>query len=99
MFVCFGPSVCLTLVNLTFFFSCGCEFDDPFFPIAETPLLYVLKHKPQRHLQSYLDYICQTSVVNSISQPLCITFSNVLHLWSCSQDVKMVYFPIRAGQI
>lgn len=35
----------------------------------------------------------QNFVVNSISQPLCITFSNVLYLWSCSQDVKIVYFP------
>lgn len=82
-------------VNLSPFFSCGCEFDDyvPFFPIAEIPLLYVLKHKPQNHLQSDLCFMYQNFVVNSISQPLCITFSNVLYLWSCSQDVKIVYFP------
>ena len=78
------------------FFSCGWEIDDcvPFFPITEYHFrTCCTTTKPQQHSHSDVYYVYHIFVVNSISQPLCITFCKVLSLWSCFQDMKIVYFP------
>jgi len=65
-----------------------------FFPITEYHFrTCCTTTKPQQHSHSDVYYVYHIFVVNSISQPLCITFCKVLSLWSCFQDMKIVYFP------